>query len=109
MLILKNNAARLITINHLVGEQLNEYQILPGDNEPTKVPNAVKELDFVKALLNAGDLSIVDTIEDEDEEDNGLAALQEEAKSSASRSMVAGPRIVCAKRSQRPRNNCYVA
>lgn len=78
MLILKNNAARLITINLLVGEQLNEYQILPGDNEPTKVPSAVKELDFVKALLGAGDLSIVDTIEDE--EDNGLAALQEEAK-----------------------------
>lgn len=77
MLILKNNAARLITINLLQGEQVVEYPVLPGDNEPTKVPNAAKELDFVKALLGSGDLSIADTIEDEGED---LAALEAEAK-----------------------------
>ena len=55
-MFLKNEAARLITINHLVGEKETSYQILPGENPAVEVPDEVAKIDFVKALLQNGDL-----------------------------------------------------
>lgn len=55
-MFLKNEAARLITINHLVGETETSYKILPGENPAVEVPDGVAKIDFVKALLENGDL-----------------------------------------------------
>lgn len=53
---LKNEAARLITINTLDGERLVQYRILPGENPAVEVPESVVQIDFVKALLKNGSL-----------------------------------------------------
>lgn len=53
---LKNEAARLITINHKVDGKLTSYKLLPGDNPAVEVPDAVARLDYVKALLKSGSL-----------------------------------------------------
>ena len=53
---LKNEAARLITINTLDGERLVQYRILPGENPAVEVPDDVAKIDFVKALLKNGSL-----------------------------------------------------
>jgi hypothetical protein len=71
-MFLKNEAARLITINHLVEGVETSYQILPGENPAVEVPDAVKKIDFVKALIKNGDLRIADADEAEvDDEDDG--------------------------------------
>lgn len=83
-MFLKNEAARLITINHLVGEKETSYPILPGENPAVEVPDAVAKIDFVKALLKNGDLRRVgaDELEsdDDDEGDDDLEALRAEAE-----------------------------
>lgn len=53
---LKNEAARLITINTMEGERLVQYRILPGENPAVEVPESVAKIDFVKALLKNGSL-----------------------------------------------------
>lgn len=82
-MFLKNEAARLITINHLVGDKETSYPILPGENPAVEVPDAVAKIDFVKALLKNGDLRRVgaDELEsDEDDEgDDDIEALRAEA------------------------------
>ena len=81
-MFLKNEAARLITINHLVGDKETSYPILPGENPAVEVPDAVAKIDFVKALLKNGDLRRVgaDELENEEEEDeDDLEALRAEA------------------------------
>ncbi|EKT4497179.1 hypothetical protein QEM27_004986 [Pseudomonas putida] len=81
-MFLKNEAARLITINHLVDGEQASYQILPGENPAVEVPDAVKKIDFVKALLDNGDLRIVDGGEEEgsdDGSDDDIDALRAEA------------------------------
>lgn len=81
-MFLKNEAARLITINHLVGDKETSYPILPGENPSVEVPDAVKKIDFVKALIKNGDLRIVDGDESEEEEEEGdddLEVLRAEA------------------------------
>lgn len=81
-MFLKNEAARLITINHLVGETETSYPILPGENPAVEVPDAVAKIDFVKALLKNGDLRRVGEDElgdDDDEGDDDLDALRAEA------------------------------
>lgn len=55
-MFLKNEAARLITINHLVDGVETSYPVLPGENPAVEVPDAVAKIDFVKALLKNGDL-----------------------------------------------------
>lgn len=57
---LKNRAARLITINVAgeKGERPTIYRILPGDNPAVEVPDAVCKMPFVRALIEAGDLSV---------------------------------------------------
>lgn len=81
-MFLKNEAARLITINHLVDGVETSYPILPGENPVVEVPDAVKKIDFVKALLKNGDLRIAgsDEAEGDDEEDEvDMDALRAEA------------------------------
>ena len=84
-MFLKNEAARLITINHLVGEKETSYPILPGENPAVEVPDEAAKIDFVKALLKNGDLRRVgaDELEVDDEGDDDsdgvIAQLQEEA------------------------------
>lgn len=67
-MFLKNEAARLITINHLVEGVETSYPILPGENPAVEVPDAVAKIDFVKALLKSGDLRVADADEAEVEE-----------------------------------------
>lgn len=84
-MFLKNEAARLITINHLVGEKETSYPILPGENPAVEVPDEAAKIDFVKALLKNGDLRRVgaDELEVDDEGDDDsdgvITQLQEEA------------------------------
>lgn len=82
-MFLKNEAARLITINHLVDDKETSYPILPGENPAVEVPDAVAKIDFVKALLKNGDLRRVgaDELEsdDDDEGDDDIEALRSEA------------------------------
>lgn len=75
---LKNEAARLITINTMEGERLVQYRILPGENPAVEVPESVAKIDFVKALLKNGSLRRVgsdelsgadDDSSDEEQED----------------------------------------
>ena len=82
-MFLKNEAARLITINHLVDGTETSYPILPGENPAVEVPDAVAKIDFVKALLKNGDLRRVGAdeleSEDDDEGDDDIEALREQA------------------------------
>lgn len=85
---LKNEAARLITINTLDGERLVQYRILPGENPAVEVPDSVAKIDFVKALLKNGSLRRVGTEEfvgiddesDDEEESDEKALLIAEAE-----------------------------
>ena len=67
-MFLKNEAARLITINHLVDDKETSYPILPGENPAVEVPDEAAKIDFVKALLKNGDLRRVGADELEDGE-----------------------------------------
>ena len=81
-MFLKNEAARLITINHLVDDKETSYPILPGENPAVEVPDAVAKIDFVKALLKNGDLRRVgaDELEgDDDDEGDDIEDLLEQA------------------------------
>lgn len=81
-MFLKNEAARLITINLLSDGVETSYPILPGENPAVEVPDAAAKIDFVKALLKNGDLRRVgaDELEpDEDEGDDDIEALREQA------------------------------
>lgn len=59
-MLLKNNSARLITINGKLnerGERTEKYQVLPGKNPAVEVPDELCKSEFVKALIAAGALS----------------------------------------------------
>jgi hypothetical protein len=76
---LKNEAARLITINTGAGPDAKKYQILPGLNPAVEVPDELAKLDFVKALLKDGSLRRVgaDELEGQDDEGGGSDELDE--------------------------------
>lgn len=80
-MFLKNEAARLITINFLVGEKETSYPILPGENPAVEVPDEAAKIDFVKALLKNGDLRRVgaDELEGDEEDEVDMDALRVEA------------------------------
>lgn len=80
-MFLKNEAARLITINYVADGVKSSYQILPGENPAVEVPNAVAKIDFVKVLIANGDLRVADASEAESDgnDDDDIAALREEA------------------------------
>ena len=76
---LKNEAARLITVNY-GGEK---FKILPGENPAVEVPDEAASLPFVKALLKSGSLRRVGSGElGEQEEGDGdeLAELTAQAE-----------------------------
>lgn len=50
-MLLKNEAARIITINYQLGDTVTSYDIYPGEHPAVEVPDEVAELDFVKALI----------------------------------------------------------
>lgn len=78
-MFLKNEAARLITINYLVDGTETSYPILPGENPAVEVPDAVAKIDFVKALLKNGDLRRVGADELQSEDDDEDLVAQAEA------------------------------
>ena len=58
-MLLKNNSARLITINGQLnekGERTVKYQIKPGKNPAVEVPDDLCKSDFVKSLIDSGSL-----------------------------------------------------
>ena len=75
---LRNNAKRLITVNGpMTGEGYTEhYDVLPGENPPTEVPDALCKSDFVKNLIKIGELTQVVAPESDG---NYLGALRDEA------------------------------
>ncbi|WP_017903597.1 hypothetical protein [Pseudomonas asplenii] len=81
---LKNEAARLITIKHKANGELISYQILPGENPSVEVPDELAKIDFVKALLDIGDLRRVgaDELNDDESEEGGddIEVLRAEAE-----------------------------
>ena len=69
-MLLKNNSARLITINGQLnekGERSVKYQIKPGKNPSVEVPNDLCKSAFVKSLIDNGSLvahsAMVDEVE----------------------------------------------
>lgn len=58
-MLLKNNSARLITVNGSLnekGERTEKYQIKPGKNPAVEVPDELCKSDFVKSLIDNGSL-----------------------------------------------------
>ncbi len=58
-MLLKNNSARLITVNGPLnekGERSVKYQIKPGKNPSVEVPDELCKSDFVKSLIDSGSL-----------------------------------------------------
>lgn len=69
-MLLKNNSARLITVNGQLnekGERSVKYQIKPGKNPAVEVPNELCKSAFVKSLIDNGSLvahsAMVDDVE----------------------------------------------
>ena len=69
-MLLKNNSARLITVNGPLnerGERSVKYQIKPGKNPAVEVPNELCKSAFVKSLIDNGSLvahsAMVDDVE----------------------------------------------
>ena len=83
-MFLKNEAARQLTNNPRVHGTETSYPILPGENPAVEVPDAVAKIDFVKALLQNGDLRRVgaDELESEDDDEgyDEIEALRAEAE-----------------------------
>jgi hypothetical protein len=77
-MLLRNNSRRLITINAPMtdGGYTTFYDIKPGENPAVEVPDELCKSDFVKNLLNTGDLTRM-TPADTDGDDVG--SLRDEA------------------------------
>ena len=61
-MLLKNNSARLITVNGPLnekGERSVKYQIKPGKNPAVEVPNELCRSAFVKALIASDALTVL--------------------------------------------------
>lgn len=58
-MLLKNNAARLVTINgdFVNGQRTKSHQIKPGNNPSVEVPDELCDNAFVKALIADGTLT----------------------------------------------------
>lgn len=78
-MLLRNNSSRLITINAPMtdGGYTEFYDIKPGENPAVEVPDEFCKSDFVKNLLNTGDLTRMTPAEQDDVPD--LEALSDEA------------------------------
>lgn len=60
-MLLRNNACRLITVNGSMGADgyTEFYDIKPGENPAVEVPDALCGSDFVKNLINIGELIVL--------------------------------------------------
>ena len=61
-MLLKNNVARLITINGKLddkGQRAVKFQIKPGNNPATEVPSELCKTSFVKSLVASGALTVL--------------------------------------------------
>ena len=58
-MLLRNHAARLITINARKDGVTKRYDVLPGDNPATEVPDEYCKSDFVRNLIDIDPLSVV--------------------------------------------------
>lgn len=60
-MLLRNNACRLITVNGSMGADgyTEFYDIKPGENPAVEVPDALCKSDFVKNLINIGELIVL--------------------------------------------------
>jgi hypothetical protein len=67
-MLLRNNAKRLITINAPMAEggYTTFFDIKPGDNPAVEVPDELCKSDFVKNLLDTGDLIRMTPAESDD-------------------------------------------
>ena len=63
-MLLKNNKARLITINGKFenGQRVTAYQIKPGNNPAVEVPDELCNNTFVKALIEDGSLTVLSQV-----------------------------------------------
>ena len=67
-MLLKNNSARLITVNGPLnekGERSVKYQIKPGKNPAVEVPDELCKSAFVKSLIDNGSLVAHSTMVDD--------------------------------------------
>lgn len=78
-MLLRNNSKRLITVNAPMteGGYTTFFDIKPGDNPAVEVPYEFTKSDFVKNLLDTGDLTRM-TPADTDGDDD-MEALRNEA------------------------------
>lgn len=76
-MLLRNNSKRLITINAPMAEggYTTFFDIKPGENPAVEVPDELCKSDFVKNLLDTGDLTRMTPAEASDD----LGALRDEA------------------------------
>lgn len=60
-MLLKNNAARLVTINGPMenGKRSVAYQIKPGENPAVEVPDELCKNKFVESLIKDGTLTVL--------------------------------------------------
>lgn len=71
---LKNEAARLITIN----ADGKKYQVLPGLNPVVEVPDEVAKIPFVKALLKNGSLRRISKVDVDGDDSASYDAMDRE-------------------------------
>jgi len=73
-MLLRNNSKRLITINAPMTESgySTFYDIKPGDNPAVEVPDEFCKSDFVKNLLNTGDLTRMTPAESDSDDVDSL-------------------------------------
>ena len=73
-MLLRNNSKRLVTINAPMteGGYTEFYDIKPGDNPAVEVPDTLCRSDFVKNLLNTGDLTRMTPAESDSDDVDSL-------------------------------------
>lgn len=74
-MLLKNNKARLVTINGAFanGQRVEKYQIKPGNNPAVDVPDKLCQSKFVQDLIADGTLVVVGESEPEPSIYDGMA------------------------------------
>jgi hypothetical protein len=79
-MLLRNNARRLITVNGSMGADgyTEFYDIKPGENPPVEIPDHLAKSDFVKNLINIGELIVLQS-EAAPVDTEALEALRDEA------------------------------
>ena len=79
-MLLKNNSKRLITINGALvnGQRIKAYQIKCGLNNSASVPDALCDNAFVKALIERGDLTATEEVEEVETTDSDYTEMNKD-------------------------------